>query len=121
MEPKHAHSKYKICVSGAAETSHAGPNAMEQAKALGREIAERGAVLVTGATTGFPLWATMGAKEAGGWVIGFSPASTEKEHIETYNLPIEYHDVIVYTGFGYPGRDLILTRSSDAVFFGCGR
>lgn len=30
-------------------------------------------------------------------------------------------DVIVYTGFGYPGRDLILTRSSDAIFFGCGR
>ena len=30
-------------------------------------------------------------------------------------------DIIIYTGFGYPGRDLILTRSSDAVFFGCGR
>ena len=30
-------------------------------------------------------------------------------------------DVIIYTGFGYPGRDLILTRSSDAVLFGCGR
>jgi hypothetical protein len=29
--------------------------------------------------------------------------------------------MIVYTGFGYPGRDLILTRSSDAVLFGCGR
>jgi uncharacterized protein (TIGR00725 family) len=69
----------------------------------------------------FPLWAAMGAKEEGGFTLGFSPASSEKEHIETYNLPIEYMDVIVYTGFGFPGRDLILTRSSDAVLFGCGR
>ena len=36
-------------------------------------------------------------------------------------MPVEYLDLIVYTGFGYPGRDLILTRSSDAVLFGCGR
>jgi hypothetical protein len=63
----------------------------------------------------------MGAKEAGGFSLGFSPANTEKEHVETFNLPLEYMDVIVYTGFGYPGRDLILTRSSDAIFFGCGR
>jgi len=27
----------------------------------------------------------------------------------------------MYTGFGYAGRDLLLTRSSDAVFVGCGR
>ena len=30
-------------------------------------------------------------------------------------------DLIIYTGFGFPGRDLLLTRSSDAVFIGCGR
>ena len=30
-------------------------------------------------------------------------------------------DLIVYTGFGYPGRDLLLTRSTDAVICGCGR
>jgi predicted Rossmann-fold nucleotide-binding protein len=30
-------------------------------------------------------------------------------------------DVVVYTGFGFPGRDLLLTRSSDAVILGCGR
>ena len=121
VDIKHTHLQIKLCVSGAAETGHCGIDAYDKGLELGRQIAKRGAILVTGATTGFPLWAAMGAKEAGGFVIGFSPASTEKEHIETYNLPIEYHDVIVYTGFGYPGRDLILTRSSDAVFFGCGR
>jgi hypothetical protein len=63
----------------------------------------------------------MGCKEVGGISIGFSPASTEKEHIEVYKLPIDYMDLIIYTGFGYPGRDLLLTRSTDAVICGCGR
>lgn len=121
MDPRFTNLQMKICVSGAAETGHCGIDAYDKGLELGREIARHGAVLVTGATTGFPLWTAMGAKEVGGFVIGFSPGSTEKEHIETYNLPVEYHDLIIYTGFGFPGRDLILTRSADAVLFGCGR
>lgn len=122
MEPSpHYHFKYKICVSGAAETEHCSKDALEKAKELGREIAVRGAILVTGATTGFPYWAARGAKEAGGISIGFSPASTEKEHVKTFNLPLDFMDMIVYTGFGYPGRNLMLTRASDAVIIGCGR
>lgn len=115
------HNQLKICVSGAAETGHCGLNAFDKGKAIGREIARRGAILVSGATTGFPLWAAIGCKEAGGVSIGFSPASSEKEHVEVYNLPTDFMDIIVYTGFGYPGRDLILTRSADAILFGCGR
>ena len=121
MDPKHTHLQIKICVSGAAETGHCGIDAYDKGIALGREIAKHNAVCVNGATTGFPLWAAMGAKEANGYTIGFSPANSEREHIEQFNLPVEYLDLIVYTGFGYPGRDLILTRSSDAVLFGCGR
>jgi len=118
---KHGHNQIKICVSGAAETGHCGIDALEKAKELGREIARQGAVLVTGATTGFPFWAAMGAKEAGGISVGFSPAASEREHVEVYKLPLDYMDLIIYTGFGYPGRDLLLTRSSDAVICGCGR
>jgi hypothetical protein len=36
-------------------------------------------------------------------------------------LPIDYHDLIIYTGFGYSGRNLLLTRSSDAVVTVYGR
>ncbi len=118
---KHGHNQIKICVSGAADTTNSGPGTLEIAKELGREIARQGAVLVTGATTGFPFWAAMGAKEEDGISIGFSPAASEKEHVEVYKLPIDYMDLIIYTGFGYPGRDLLLTRSSDAVILGCGR
>ena len=118
---KHKHEEFKFCVSGAADTAHCGPHAFEKAKELGKEIARNRGVIVTGATTGFPLWSAIGAKEEGGQSIGFSPAASEREHIEAYRLPIDYMDLIIYTGFGYAGRDMILTRSSDAVFFGCGR
>jgi uncharacterized protein (TIGR00725 family) len=116
-----SYPKYKICVSGAAETSHCGKEAFEAAEELGREIARHGAVLVDGATTGFPYWAAKGAKEEGGIVVGISPASSKLEHIRDYDLPIDHHDMILYTGQGYSGRNLLLTRCADAVIVGCGR
>ena len=122
MKPSpHSHLKFKIAVSGAAETGHCAPDALEKAKELGREIVRHKAVLVNGATTGFPYWAAIGAKEEGGFTIGISPAATEKEHVEKYGLPVDYMDMIVYTGFDYSGRNLLLTRSADAVVIGCGR
>ena len=86
---KHGHLKIKIGVSGAAETATCGVHALEKAKELGRQIAQQGAILVTGATTGFPLWSAMGAKEADGISIGLSPGASEKEHVEVYRLPLE--------------------------------
>ena len=118
---KHGHKILKIAVSGAAETGHCGMDALEKAKELGKAIAEKGAVLVMGAATGFSMWVAMGAKEAGGMVIGFSPASSEREHVEVYKLPIDYMDLVIYTGFGYGGRDILLVRSTDALICGCGR
>lgn len=113
--------KYKICVSGAAETSHCGDSAFKKAIELGGEIIKHGAILVDGATTGFPFWAAKGAKMENGIVVGLSPAVSERAHVNTYHLPTEYHDLIIYTGFDYSGRNLLLTRSADAVIVGCGR
>ena len=121
MLDSHIHLKYKICVSGAAETGHCAPQELNRAKELGRAIVEAGAVLVNGATTGFPYWAAIGAKEAGGFTVGLSPANSEREHVEFYKLPVDYMDIIIYTGFDYAGRNLLLTRSSDGVIIGCGR
>lgn len=113
--------KYKICVSGAAETGHCSENALELAKELGRQIVRQNGVLVTGATTGTPYWAAIGAKEENGIVIGLSPAVSERAHLKKYHLPTDFHDLIIYTGFNYAGRNLLLTRSSDAVIVVCGR
>ena len=115
------HLKYKICISGAAETGHCGQKSLDLAETLGRLIAERNMILVTGATTGVPYWAAKGAKSVGGIVIGISPAASKLHHVNTYRLPLDYHDIIIYTGFGYSGRNLLLTRASDAVITVCGR
>ena len=113
--------KYKICVSGAAETGHCAKDALEKAREIGREIVRHGGVLVTGATQGIPHWAAMGAKEEGGISIGLSPAASEAAHKKVYRLPTAYFDVIIYTGFQYSGRNLLLTRTADAVILLCGR
>lgn len=118
---KHGHLKLKLGVSGAAETGLCGLDALDKAKDLGREIVRQGGIIVTGATTGFPLWSCMGAKEERGISIGLSPAVDMKDHLEGYRLPVDYMDLVIYTGFGFPGRDLLFTRSCDALFVGCGR
>ena len=119
--PDSYHLKYKVCVSGSAVTDGAPPGTVEKAEKIGRLIAERGLILVTGATTGIPYWSAKGAKEAGGIVIGLSPAASKSAHVKSYRLPLDYHDVIVYTGFEYSGRNLLLTRSADAVITISGR
>ncbi len=113
--------KITISVSGAAEVAHCGPTVIPIAKEVGREIARQGCQIITGATSGFPMYAAEGAKEAGGVSFGISPAASKKEHVEVYRLPIKAMDAVIYTGFGFPGRDLMLIRSSDAVVIGCGR
>jgi len=113
--------KYNIAVSGAAETEHCNVNALELAKEVGREIIRQGATLITGATSGIPYWSAIGAKEEKGMVIGVSPAASEKAHKKTYRLPTDYHDLIIYTGSDYAGRNLLLTRCADAVIVICGR
>lgn len=113
--------KPKICVSGAARTEVCSEDALVKAEEVGKEIVRQGAVLVTGATTGIPYWAAKGAKEAGGISIGISPAASYREHVKAYNLPTDYFDLIIYTGFNYSGRNLLLVRSSDASLIICGR
>jgi len=113
--------KIKIAISGAAETGHCSATAMETAMKLGEELVKHDCVVVTGATTGAPYWVAKAAKQANGIVVGLSPAISEKEHLNVYHLPIDYHDLIIYTGAGYAGRNLLLTRAADAVITICGR
>lgn len=112
-------ARMKICVSGSAVADS--KESLEKANELGRQIARQGAVLLTGATTGYPYQAALGAKEEDGMVIGFSPAQSKREHTNKYRLPTKGHDLIIYTGFGYSGRNLFLVRASDAVIHIAGR
>jgi len=113
--------KYEIVVSGAAQVSHCCDGIEEIAKEVGREIARRKCNLVTGATTGVPYFSALGCAEAGGFNIGFSPATSEATHLKTYKLPLTPFDIIVYTGADYTGRNIIMTKSADGVIIICGR
>lgn len=115
------YEKFEIVVSGAAQITHCCKDIEEIAKEVGREIARQKCNLVTGATTGVPYFAALGCKEAKGFNIGFSPATSEKAHLETYKLPIEPFDVMIYTGADYAGRNIIMTKSADGVIIICGR
>lgn len=112
--------KYKFAVSGAASEGFCDIDAPKKAEEIGKEVIRQGGLLLTGATTGIPDYSAKGAKEEGGIVIGLSPAATFQHHVKTYKLPVEYYDIIIYTGFGYSGRNLLLTKSADAVIVICG-
>src|SRR5947209_17483194 len=87
----------------------------ELAEKLGAAIAKRGCVLITGATTGLPDLVSRAAMRKGGLVVGISPAANREEHANHYGLPEDGADVIIYTGFGLKGRNVINVRSADIV------
>src|SRR5258708_23597979 len=108
--------KIKIGVMGSAE-EHPPAELREQAVALGRSIAARDAILVTGATTGLVYTTGKAAHDAGALHVGISPAHDEHEHVEQFGLPTDACDAIIYTGFGLKGRNVVLVRSCDVVLF----
>jgi uncharacterized protein (TIGR00725 family) len=112
--------KIKVGVMGSAEDALAGgvtDMVRERAESLGREIARRDLLLLTGATTGLTYIVGRSARAAGAFHIGISPAGSEREHAEKYKLPLDSCDSIIYTGFGLKGRNVVLVRSCDVVLF----
>jgi uncharacterized protein (TIGR00725 family) len=113
--PQRLHTmKLKIGVMGGAATNIE-QKYLDKAKALGRAAAEAGCVVVTGACPGLPLAAAEGAHERGGTVIGISPALSLDEHAFHYESPTVAHDVLIFTGSGLMGREVVNIRSSDIV------
>lgn len=111
--------KIKIGVMGsAAETPEEEGNALvEKAQALAMAIAKRDLLLLTGATTGLVYIVGKTANDAGTFHVGISPAANSLEHVEKYELPWDACDLIVYTGFGLKGRNVVLVRTCDIVLF----
>jgi len=108
--------KIKVGVMGSAETARDAA-LYEKAAALGTIIATRDLILLTGATTGLVYATGKAAHAAGALHIGISPAHDDDEHAERYGLPVDASDVIIYTGFGLKGRNVVLVRSCDVVLF----
>lgn len=82
---------------------------------LGEAIARLDCITITGACPGLPLQAALGATKYGGRVIGISPALSLDEHCYRYQSPTIGHDVLIFTGSGLMGREVVNIRSSDIV------
>lgn len=111
--------RHKIGVIGSAEFE--GVKVAAKAREVGKQIAINGCILLTGSSSGLSYEAARGAKESGGFTVGVSPASSLREHTGTYGLPTECFDLLVFTGFGFKGRNVVLVRSCDALVVVAGR
>src|SRR5208283_946698 len=112
--------RLKIGVMGSA-TGKIAKEHKKIAYELGRVIAEHNCITITGACPGLPLESAKGAQDAGGLVVGISPALSEWEHINKYRSPLEHHDVLIFTGSGLMGREVVNIRTSDIVIIVGGR
>ncbi len=83
------------------------PEALRAAEAVGRLIAERGAVVVSGGLSGVMEAASRGAKRANGLVIGILPGFDKRE-------ANAYVDIALTTGMGWM-RNTLTVRAADAV------
>ena len=112
--------KTTVGVMGSATDADEGPHGdelREKASVLGRAFAGRDAVLMTGETTGIVYLVGKAAQATGVFHLGISPATSQDEHVERYHLPTDACDLIVYTGFGLKGRNVVLVRSCEIVIF----
>ena len=87
----------------------------ELAEKLGAALAKRNCVVVTGATTGLPHLVSQAAKSHGSLTVGVSPAANREEHLKRYGMPEDGPEILIYTGFGLKGRNVVTVRSSDVV------
>ena len=92
--------------------SNASPEAEALAEAVGRGLAERGAVLVCGGLGGVMAAACRGAKSAGGTTIGILPGSDAGTANPWVDIPIP-------TGLGY-ARNTVVVNPGAAVIAVCG-
>lgn len=106
--------RLKIGVMGSAADSTPVEH-LAKSQRLGTAIAKAQCITVTGACPGLPLAAARGASEAGGLVIGISPGLSLDEHLHKYHSPSEFHDVLIFTGSGLMGREVVNIRTSDIV------
>lgn len=94
---------------------------VERCRELGRAVADSGCAILTGGCPGYPHFAVMGCKERGGLTVGVSPAMSLAEHVEDYTSPTDHIDVMIYTGSGLMGREVVGVRSSDIIIIIGGR
>jgi len=107
--------KLKVGIIGSSRYNEIDDSNQKRAYNTGKAIADNGCILLTGGCKGISEFAVNGANENSGLCIGISPADNYKNHVDTYKNPTSIFDALIFTGFGYKGRNVIFIRSCDAV------
>ena len=108
----------KIGVMGSASTSISAEDLRrvdDLSLRLGKKIAAASCVLITGELDGIPGRVVEVHSQCGGLSIGISPAHSAVEHAALYTTPPCPSTVVIYSGFGFKGRNVIAVRSADIV------
>lgn len=112
--------RIKIGVMGSASGAIT-KKSMDLAYRVGKAVAHHNCILINGACDGVPYASTQGAAENDGTVIGISPAKDLDDHVNRYKFPTKGYDAIIYTGFGFKGRNVVNVSNCDAVIIVAGR
>jgi uncharacterized protein (TIGR00725 family) len=108
----------KIGVMGSSSTSIAAEGLHrvdDLAQRLGKKIAAASCVLITGELDGIPGRVVEAHRQHGGLSVGISPAHSATEHAALYGPTPSPSTVVIYSGFGFKGRNVIAIRSADIV------
>jgi len=90
------------------------------AQRLGKKLAAAACVLITGELDGIPGRVVEVHSQHGGLSVGISPAHSAVEHAALYATPPCPSTVVIYSGFGFKGRNVIAVRSADIVILFAG-
>ncbi len=96
-----------MIISVLGSSKPANPEQVELAEAVGRELANRGVMVVCGGLTGVMKAVCKGAKSAGGVTIGILPGHAVGD-------ANEYVDIPIVTSMGY-SRNVIVVHTGRAV------
>ena len=108
----------KIGVMGSSSTSISAEDLHrvdDLAQRLGKKLAAASCVLITGELDGIPGRVVEVHSQHGGLSVGISPAPSAVEHAALYTTPLCPSTIVIYSGFGFKGRNVIAVRSADIV------
>jgi predicted Rossmann-fold nucleotide-binding protein len=86
----------KVTIYGGGNSKQYTPEQIEKCEKLGKFLGERKATVLTGACRGYPFYVGKACVQNGGTVYGYTPAKNKKEHIESYQFPMDGVTKLVY-------------------------
>ncbi len=104
----------KITIYGGTNNKSYSEDEIKVCEELGEFLAKKGYEILTGACGGYPYYVGRGSVNAGGKVIGYTPALSLEEHTDRYKFATDGVTDLVWNDKDYPtNSENFLRRSMD--------